>query len=170
MAGRLEGRKLEIIAVLPGTAQRKTVNVPVTVTGFWLPGGGHSSWKEQTLSMFHSHYQQRGQLILNAPLKQNWWRICLRITTLRSQPRGHQENLCSVSSGTAVQEPPGQERPQPMSRSIYYPMLPPSAGPLQVYLLVSRGAWLLALGFCSQGFESVVCRELGQCVTTPLRR
>lgn len=70
---------------------------------------------------------------------------------------------------SAVQKPPGQERPQPASRCIYYPMLPPSAGPLQVYLFVSQ-AGLLALGFCSQGFESVVCRELGQCVTTPVRR
>ena len=98
-AGRLEGRKLKILAVLPGTAQRKTANVSVNVTSFWLPGGEHSSWKEWTMSMFQIHHHQRGQLILNAPLKQNWWRIRLRITTLRGQPRGHQENLlCSFSS------------------------------------------------------------------------
>ena len=33
-AGRLEGRKLKILAVLPGTAQRKTANVSVNVTSF----------------------------------------------------------------------------------------------------------------------------------------
>lgn len=43
IAGGLEGRKLKIFPVLLGAAQRKTssvtMNVPVNVTSFGLPGG-----------------------------------------------------------------------------------------------------------------------------------
>lgn len=145
IAGRLEGRKLKMLAVVAGTAHTKTLSVPVSVpmngTGLRLPGGERALWKGQTNDLRLDVLPTKGPASLE--FSPNTKRIQSKSQSHHSQKPAQRPPGKSLhplhSSGTGAQKPPGQARPQPESSFIHYPMLPPSAGRWQVYLFVSQG-------------------------------
>lgn len=107
--------------------------------------------------MVWRHHHQCGQLLLNFPEKQNKWRS-LSAFTFRShaqRPWGEPSltpNRSWDCSSKATR--PGKATAE--SSFIHYPMLPPSAGLLQVYFFPLKEHSCELSFFCSWGFKSAV--------------